>query len=58
MAIIALVRSHRAQGSLSTQLDIISNNIANANNNGFKASRANFEDLMYQYQKTPGTTGQ
>ncbi len=38
------------------QLDVIANNLANANNNGFKASRANFEDLMYQYSRLPGTT--
>ncbi len=31
-----------------TNMDIISNNLANANTTGFKESRANFEDLMYQ----------
>jgi flagellar basal-body rod protein FlgG len=35
-------------------LDVISNNLANSNNNGFKASRANFEDLMYQYSEPVG----
>lgn len=40
--------------ALSTQLDVISNNIANANNNGFKSSRVTFEDLLYQYQQYPG----
>jgi len=33
---------------------VISNNLANANNNGFKSSRVNFEDLMYQQFQTPG----
>ncbi len=40
--------------ALSTQMDVISNNLANANNDGFKTSRVNFEDLMYQYKQQPG----
>lgn len=55
MAIIALYSAATGLRALSQQLDVISNNIANANNNGFKASRANFEDLMYQYQQLPGS---
>lgn len=31
-----------------TRMQVISNNLANANTNGFKRSRAVFEDLMYQ----------
>lgn len=31
-----------------TNMDIIANNLANANTTGFKASRGNFEDMMYQ----------
>jgi flagellar basal-body rod protein FlgG len=54
MAIIALHSASTGLKALSQQLDVISNNIANANNDGFKASRANFEDLMYQYQQMPG----
>ncbi|MCL2646711.1 MAG: flagellar basal-body rod protein FlgG [Phycisphaerales bacterium] len=54
MAIIALHSAATGMTALSTQLDVISNNIANANNNGFKASRATFEDLLYQYQQLPG----
>jgi len=54
MAIIALHSAATGLKALSQQLDVISNNIANANNDGFKASRANFEDLMYQYQQQPG----
>jgi flagellar basal-body rod protein FlgG len=54
MAIIALYSAATGLRALSQQLDVISNNIANSNNNGFKASRANFEDLMYQYQQLPG----
>src|SRR5262245_34611953 len=55
MAIIALNSAATGMTALSTQLDVISNNIANANNNGFKSSRVNFEDLLYQYQQFPGT---
>ena len=37
-----------------TNMDVIANNIANSSTNGFKRSRAEFEDLMYQTQKEPG----
>eukprot|EP00913_Durusdinium_trenchii_P013352 g12533.t1 len=35
-------------------LDTIANNLANAGTTGFKRTRANFEDLFYQYLKPPG----
>lgn len=54
MAIIAMNSAASGMKALSTQLDVISNNIANANNDGFKSSRANFEDLLYQYYQEPG----
>jgi flagellar basal-body rod protein FlgG len=37
-----------------TNLDVISNNLANVNSNGFKRSRAVFEDLLYQTLRQPG----
>ena len=37
-----------------TQLDVISNNLANVATNGFKRSRAVFEDLLYQNLRQPG----
>lgn len=37
-----------------TQLDNISNNLANISTNGFKRSRAVFEDLLYQTLRQPG----
>lgn len=37
-----------------TQLDVISNNLANVSTNGFKRSRAVFEDLLYQTMRQPG----
>lgn len=36
-------------------LDVISNNLANAGTTAFKRSRTDFEDLFYQYYKPPGT---
>jgi len=37
-----------------TQLDVISNNLANVGTSGFKRSRAVFEDLLYQTVRQPG----
>jgi len=39
----------------SLNVDVISNNISNANTTGFKRGRANFQDLMYQQIKSPGS---
>ncbi|QEL64371.1 flagellar basal body rod protein [Oryzomicrobium terrae] len=36
------------------QLDVIANNLANTSTNGFKRSRAVFEDLLYQTLRQPG----
>lgn len=42
-----------------TRMQVISNNLANANTNGFKRSRAVFEDLMYQnIRQVGGQTSQ
>lgn len=35
-------------------LDVISNNLANVNTTGFKKSRTDFQDLMYQTMRQPG----
>jgi flagellar basal-body rod protein FlgG len=37
-----------------TEMDVISNNLANVSTNGFKSSRAVFEDLLYQNIRQPG----
>ena len=37
-----------------TQLDVISNNLANVSTNGFKRAPAVFEDLLYQTIRQPG----
>lgn len=41
--------------SASTGLGVISNNISNAQTIGFKSSRAEFADLFYGAQNSPGT---
>src|SRR5690606_41286767 len=37
-----------------TSMDVISNNLANVQTNGFKRGRAIFQDLMYQTRRQPG----
>ncbi len=39
-------------------LDTIANNLANVNTNGFKAQRAEFQDMMYQTYRSSGAAGQ
>jgi flagellar basal-body rod protein FlgG len=38
------------------QIDTIANNLANVNTNGFKKSRAEFQDLLYQTVTAPGAS--
>lgn len=47
-----------ATGMAAQQLniDVISNNLANVNTNGFKKSRADFQDLLYQTIRPAGVT--
>ena len=54
MAIIALHSAATGLNALETQIDVIANNLANVNTTGFKASRVNFEDLLYQNKAQPG----
>lgn len=37
-----------------TKMDVVANNLANVGTNGFKKSRAVFEDLLYQNLRQPG----
>ncbi len=55
MAILALQSAASALSALNTSLDVTSNNLANVNTPGFKASRANFQDLLYIERAQPGT---
>lgn len=41
----------------STNVEVIANNIANVNTTGFKRSRAEFADLLYQSDRLPGSPG-
>jgi flagellar basal-body rod protein FlgG len=55
MGVSALNTAATGLRALSTQIDVIANNLANVNTVAFKKSRANFEDLMYQELERPGT---
>lgn len=46
-----------ASGMVAQQanIDVVSNNLANVNTTGFKKSRSDFEDLMYQTMRQSGT---
>ena len=47
-----------ASGMIAQQnnVDVISNNLANVNTTGFRKSRVEFEDLIYQTYRTAGGT--
>ena len=47
-----------AASGMSTQqfaMDVLSNNLANVNTTGFKKSRAEFQDLLYEHLRRAGT---
>jgi flagellar basal-body rod protein FlgG len=48
MAVSALESASTGLRALSTDIDVIANNLANVNTTGFRRSRVNFEDLVYQ----------
>ena len=54
MAIMALHSAASGMKALDTKLDVTANNLANINTAGFKKSRVNFEDLLYQSKREPG----
>ena len=56
MAITALHSAATGLRALSTRIDVVANNLANAETTAFKRSRVNFEDLMYLQLKQPGVT--
>ena len=50
---------HTASTGMSAQqlnIDTIANNLANVNTTGFKRSRAEFADLLYQISRVPGAS--
>jgi len=50
----ALYSSATGMESQQMNLDVISNNLANVNTTGFKRSRIQFQDLLYQTTKSAG----
>jgi flagellar basal-body rod protein FlgG len=55
MAITALHAAASGMRALDEKLNVVANNLANVNTHGFKRSRVNFEDLLYQTKREPGT---
>ena len=54
MGISAMHAAATGMKALDTKLNVLANNLANINTVGFKRSRTNFEDLMYQTLREPG----
>ncbi len=54
MAITALHAAASGMRALDEKLNVVANNLANINTHGFKRSRVNFEDLLYQVKREPG----
>ena len=54
MAVVALHTASTGMNAISTQIDVIANNLANVNTTAFKNQRVNFEDLLYQQKAQPG----
>ena len=50
----ALYSASSGMESQQTQLDVIANNLANVSTNGFKKSKAEFQDLLYHTTSAPG----
>jgi flagellar basal-body rod protein FlgG len=53
--ISALWTAATGMNSQQTNIDVISNNLANVNTGGFKKSKINFSDLVYTNMRQPGT---
>ena len=51
----ALYTAATGMNAQELNVSVISNNIANVNSAGFKKSRAEFQDLMYQNLRLVGT---
>ncbi len=54
MAVTALHAAATGMRAQDMKLDVLANNLANVNTVGFKRSRVNFEDLLYQVKREPG----
>lgn len=51
----ALYTAASGMNAQQANIDNVANNLANVNTTGFKKSRVDFEDLVYQQTKAPGT---
>ena len=51
----ALYTAASGMNAQQTNIDNVAHNLANVNTTGFKKSRVEFEDLVYQQIKAPGT---
>ncbi|MEM8854811.1 MAG: flagellar hook-basal body complex protein, partial [Pseudomonadota bacterium] len=50
----ALAIAATGMNAQQTNLEVIANNVANINTTGFKRSRAEFSDLLYQFDRVAG----
>jgi flagellar basal-body rod protein FlgG len=53
----ALYSASSGMQAQQLNLDTIANNLANVNTTGFKKTRVDFEDVLYQTSRAPGTAG-
>lgn len=51
----SLWTSTTGMSAQTMNMDVIANNLANVSTTGFKKSRADFQDLLYQIMKVPGS---
>jgi flagellar basal-body rod protein FlgG len=54
----ALAIAATGMNAQQTNLEVIANNIANINTTGYKRSRAEFTDLIYQTDRAPGVSNE
>ncbi|WP_029913165.1 flagellar basal-body rod protein FlgG [Pelobacter seleniigenes] len=52
----ALWTASSGMQSQQVNMDVIANNLANVNSSGFKKSRADFQDILYQTNRVAGTS--
>lgn len=50
----ALTTAATGMAAQQTNVDVVANNLANVNTTGFRRSRAEFQDLIYQTLRAPG----
>jgi len=55
MSIQALSTAATGLGAMQTRIEVIANNLANVNTDGFRRNRVAFEDLFYKHLRMPGS---